>query len=99
MAEISRRSFLIKGGAGAAALGALTALPGLEGVAGATQTRHEAGRHAAPVATTTESKTASDSLVVHIPNPKSGEIHYLIGTKEIVQKDKALVARLMRDAR
>ncbi|HUD69335.1 MAG TPA: hypothetical protein VMQ40_03755 [Acidimicrobiales bacterium] len=98
MAEISRRSFLIKGSAGAAALGALTVVPGLEGRAGATESTPKLAHHPAPVATTTDSRASSDSLVVHIPNPRTGEIHYLVGTREIVHKDKALVARLLRDA-
>jgi hypothetical protein len=99
MTEISRRSFLIKGGAGAAALGALSVLPGLEGRADAAQGAPKGTRRAAPAVTRSASASASESLVVHIPDPRSGEIHFLIGTTEVVQTDKALVARLLREVR
>ena len=99
MSEISRRNFLIKGSAGAAALGALSVLPGLEAKAGAAQVAPKEPHRNAPAATTTGDVTKTDSLVVHIPDARSGEIHYLFGTKEVVQKDKALVARLLREAR
>jgi hypothetical protein len=98
MAEISRRSFLIKGTTGAATLGALSVLPGLEGSADAAESAPKHARPIAPVATTTHS-SHSDSLIVHIPNPRTGEIHFLVGTREIVHKDKALVAHILRDAR
>jgi hypothetical protein len=99
MTEISRRSFLIKGSAGAAALGALTVLPALEAPAGAAVHEPTKAHPSGPAATSTTDQSSSDSLVIHIPNSRSGEIHYLIGTKEIVHKDKALVARLLRDIR
>jgi hypothetical protein len=99
MAGISRRSFLIKGTTGAAALGALAVLPGVEGRADAAESKPTTTRPVAPVTTTTPANTRSDSLVVHIPDPRSGEVHFLVGTREIVQKDKALVARILRDVR
>ena len=74
-------------------------LPGVEGRADAAERTPKVARPHAPAATTTSSSTRSDSLVVHIPDPRTGEVHYLVGTKEIVQKDKALVARLLREAR
>ena len=37
-------------------------------------------------------------LVVHIPDPRTGEIHLMVGTREVVRTDPALVARLVRDA-
>jgi hypothetical protein len=99
MAELSRRSFLIKGTTGAAALGALSVLPGVEGRAAAAESKPSASHVSSSVATTTPENTRSDSLVVHIPDPRTGEVHYLVGTKEIVQTDKALVARILRDVR
>ena len=99
MTEISRRSFLIKGSTGAAALGALTVLPAMEATAGAAQHKPASAHQSGPAMTSMAEKTSSDALVVHIPNPRSGEVHYLIGTKEIIHKDKALVARLLRDVR
>lgn len=99
MAEISRRNFLIKGTSGAAALGALSVLPGLDGRADAAGSAPKLEHPIAPVATTTHSSASKDSLIVHIPDARTGEIHYLVGTREIVQKDKALVARILREAR
>ena len=37
-------------------------------------------------------------LVVHIPDPRTGEIHFMAGTREVVRTDSALVARLIHDA-
>jgi metal-dependent amidase/aminoacylase/carboxypeptidase family protein len=96
MAGISRRKFLIGTGAGAATVGALAVAPSLSGRAGAAE-RPDAGRQAAPVGAQTTSST--DAVVVHIPDPRTGEIRYMFGTREIVQQDKALVARLLRDVR
>ena len=97
MSEISRRSFLIKSGAGAAALGTLAVLPIMEGTASAAQ-RHPEVAHTstAPVA---ERPGASEGLMVYVPDPRSGEIHYMVGAREVVQTDPALVARLLREVR
>jgi len=37
-------------------------------------------------------------LVVHIPDPRTGEVHLMVGDREVVRTDPALVARLVRDA-
>lgn len=101
MAEISRRDFLIKGSAGAVAVGAFASLPAL----GRTLDAKEATERTPGLpATTTTSESLADrgstrSLVAYIPDPEKGEIHYMIGTREIVHKDAALVARMLRDAR
>lgn len=102
MSEISRRNFLIKGGAGAAALGALTVLPTLEGQAGAAVQTSRATRGTRARATTTtgaDERASSESLVVHIPDAQSGEIRFMIGTREVVKHDKGLVAQLLAGAR
>ena len=36
--------------------------------------------------------------MVHIPDPRTGEIYFLLGNREVVRTDPALVARLLRDA-
>ncbi len=53
--------------------------------------------HAAVVAAPA-GRAATGPLVVHIPDPRSGEIHLMFGTREVVRKDSALVARLVREA-
>ena len=100
MSEISRRNFLIKGGAGAAALGALAVLP-IEGLAAAAKrpaSTHTAAPRTAQVAETSR-RSSNEALVMHIPDPSTGEIHFMVGTREIVTTDKALVARIFQDMR
>ena len=41
---------------------------------------------------------ATEPLIVHIPDPRTGEIYLMMGTREVVRTDPALVARLVRDA-
>ena len=36
--------------------------------------------------------------MVHIPDPRTGEIYFLLGNREVVRHDPALVAQLLRDA-
>ena len=96
MAEISRRTFLARAGAGAAAAGVIAAVPTLTPPAGAAKL---ASRHGSTTDPEPETISATTPLVVHVPNPKSGEVHFMIGTREVVQKDRGLVARLLRDAR
>jgi hypothetical protein len=95
MASFSRRSFLKRSGAGAAAAGLASALPALPEralVARRASVVHDDGV-AAPAG-----RAATGPLVVHIPDPASGEVHLMVGTREVVRNDRALVARLVRDA-
>ena len=92
MAGLSRRMLLKRGGAGAAAAGVIAAFPGRAEASQKAAIGHGddvAGR-AGPVAT--------GPLIVHIPDPRTGEIHLMVGTREVVRTDRALVARLVRDA-
>jgi hypothetical protein len=41
--------------------------------------------------------SSKENLVIHVPNPSTGEIHFMVGTREVVRHDRALVARLIRD--
>ena len=96
MARISRRAFLQRGGAGAAAAGFLAAIPAFPGRAWAAvrpATVHSDGV-AAPAG-----RAATGPLVVHIPDPRTGDVHLMVGTREVVRRDRALVARLVREAR
>ena len=95
MASISRRMFLKQSGSGVAAAGVLAALPTLPGRVSAT--RKPATVHTRGVAAPA-GRAATGPLVVHIPDPRSGEIHLMFGTREVVRKDAALVARLVREA-
>lgn len=100
MAEISRRNFLTKSSAGAAVLGAMAVLPSIDrkvAMLDPVERRHEARRSAAATSVPDSERSASQQLVAYIPDPKSGEIHYMVGTREVVHTDKALVARMLRD--
>jgi len=94
MASISRRMFLKQGGAGVAAAGFLAAIPSLPGRAWTS--RKAAVVHANGIAAP-EGRAATGPLVVHVPDPRSGEVHFMVGTREVVRHDRALVARLVRD--
>ncbi len=95
MESISRRTFLKRGGTGIAAAGVFAALPSLPGrtLASRRPATVHAGGVAAPVG-----RAATGPLVVHIPDPRSGEVHLMVGTREVVTRDSALVARLLRAA-
>jgi hypothetical protein len=95
MASISRRTFLKRGGTGAAAAGILAAIPAFPGRAWAA--RRPAAVHDSGVASPT-GRAATGPIVVHIPDPRTGEVHLMVGTREVVRRDQALVARLVRSA-
>jgi hypothetical protein len=95
MASISRRTFLKRGGTGVAAAGFLAAIPAFPARAWAS--RRPATVHSNGVAAPA-GRAASGPLVVHIPDPRTGEVHLMVGTREVVRRDSALVARLVREA-
>jgi hypothetical protein len=93
--SISRRTFLKRTGAGVAAAGIAGAVPAFpERVR---ISRKPATLHANGVAAPT-GRGATGPLVVHIPDPHSGEVHLMVGTREVIRNDRALVARLVREA-
>lgn len=95
MASISRRTFLVGTGTSVATAGMLAVAPPLAGQAGAAQTA--AGHRAQAIAK--GSSRRSDPLVVHVPDPSSDELHIMVGTREVVHHDAALVERLVRESR
>lgn len=93
MQDLSRRGFLKVAGKGAAAAGLVAVAPtALLATAGAA-TKPKAPKREATV----RPVASSENLVVHIPNPRSGEIRFMVGEREVVRHDRALVARLVRD--
>jgi hypothetical protein len=94
MTELSRRAFLARSGASVVTAGLVAAIPTIAGA----EAKHNPSERQSPAAST-DTQGARSSLVVHVPDPRTGEVHFMIGTKEVVHKDSALVARLMRDAR
>jgi hypothetical protein len=95
MAEISRRNFLKTARNGAAAVGIAAVAPTmlLTQAGAATSSKSSSTKTEATV----RPVSSDETVVVHIPNPRSGEIHFMVGTREVVTHDRALVARLIRD--
>jgi hypothetical protein len=93
MQDISRRGFLKVARNGIAAAGIVATAPtALLATAGAA-TRPKAAKPSPTV----RPVSSKENLVIHVPNPSTGEIHFMVGTREVVRHDRALVARLVRD--
>lgn len=92
MSTVSRRSFLVKGSAGAAGLAAVTS-----GLGGASALAAPAG--AEPELTPDELAALAGPVVVQIRDAEKGEVELLVRDQEIVFVDRALVARVLRAAR
>jgi hypothetical protein len=83
MTSSSRRTLLKSAAAGAAAIGIAGAGRGLGGTADATDA----------------TAASSEPLVVYVSDARKGEIVVMVGTREIVRRDAALVARLVAIAK
>lgn len=94
MAEISRRNFLRNTGTGIAAVGLIAVAPSVmvSEAGAATKTKV-----AARPKTMVRPASTSETVVAHIPNPRTGDIHFLVGSREVIHRDRALVARILRD--
>jgi hypothetical protein len=96
MPRISRRSLLAKTGVGAAAAGVVTAVPSL-----VLSQRHQSA-HSTPPAqqAATEARTSTPPKeipsVAFVRDAAKGEVVLMIGTREVVRTDPALVAYLGR---
>jgi hypothetical protein len=88
MAQVTRRDILKKTSAGAAAVGALIVAPGL-----VSTDVLAAGR-----ATLHTAQSGHDPLVAYIRDVSAGEITVMVGTREVVVRDHALVMRLVQAA-
>jgi hypothetical protein len=88
MAKLTRRDLIKQTSAGAAALGALAALPGLAGAQGVPEA------HAAGLAVADR----TGPLVAYLRDMAKGEIGLLVGTREIIVRDRELVERLLKAA-
>jgi hypothetical protein len=86
MAKLTRRGFIKDATAGAAAVGAIAVVPGM------------AVAHAAPKDWTARAsaKKVEGPLVAHVRNYATGEVAILVGTREIIVHDHALVSRLVK---
>lgn len=88
MSDLSRRGFLTRGSIGVALAGALVVVPGLATVRNL------------PAATGSGSQSGStEPLVAHVRDLASGEIALLIGTDQVIVRDRDLALRLYAAAR
>lgn len=83
MVRLTRRRLLGQASLGAAALGVLSAIPPSTG--------------ALPLSSEAVAETAALAapIVAYVRDPASGEIGILVGNREVVRRDRELVARLL----
>jgi hypothetical protein len=86
--KLTRRSFLKQTSVGAATLGLLPAVPALAAIP-----------HSPETAAPQMSATSTDPMVAHVSDVAKGEVTLLVGAREIVFRDRRLVARLIKAAR
>ncbi len=84
--SVSRRGFI----------GAATATAGVLATGGGLQALTQPAGAASATATEAEFDAFNETVFVHIKDAKTGEVAMLVGTEEIVFRDRALVARLIR---
>ncbi len=89
MNELTRRRFLTHTSIGAALAGAVAIVPGLT----------TAFKLTGPTATLHPEAGLSEPLVAHVRDLASGEIALLVGTTEVVYRDRDLARRLYAAAR
>ena len=93
MQDISRRGFLKVARNGIAAAGLVAVAPtALVATAGAAT-----NSKATTPTPSVRPVSSNENLVIHVPNPGTGALHFMVGTREVVRHDRALVARLVRD--
>jgi hypothetical protein len=90
MEPVTRRSFLVKGSAGAA--GAAAAFGGGWVLSGE-------GGEAEPLSAAELEEAGGEMVVASVRDAAAGEVELLVGEREIVLTDKALVAQLLRATR
>jgi hypothetical protein len=86
MPDSTRRGFIIMAGAGAAAVGAVAAA---------------SDASASPALARTpdvSAATGEGSLIAYVRDVRKGEVSVLVGEREVVIQDHALVAKLARAA-
>lgn len=86
MARLTRRGFIKRTSLGAAAVGAFAAAPGLGAITTGTEV----------AATDLTAADLAGPLVAHVRDIAGGELSVLMGTREVVIRDPALIARLVQ---
>lgn len=89
MNDLSRRRFLKHGSLGVAFAGVIAVVPGLSAVLKLPAPAVAIGSEAAP----------AGPLIAHVRDLTKGEIVLLVGTEQVIQRDRDLAARLYAAAR
>jgi hypothetical protein len=89
MNDLSRRRFLKHGSLGVAFAGVIALVPGLSAVL----------KLPAPAVATGSEAAQGGPLIAHVRDLTNGEIVLLVGTEQVIQRDRDLAARLYAAAR
>ena len=95
--RLSRRG-VVKTAAGVATVGAVAFASGRTPAEAATAPRALAAAAPAPEAVAHDTAT-TETIVVHVRNPQTGELAFFVGEREVTVVDRALAARLVAAAR
>jgi hypothetical protein len=98
MAELSRRTFLIRGSVGAAAVAAGTALPGLSSFLTTAETEAPAADEAATSAAA-DAPSMTEPFIAHINDLQTGQMSLYVGEREFTINDPGLASRLFGAAK
>jgi hypothetical protein len=93
--DISRRKLLTTGALGVAA--GIAATTGLTAFPAAVEAAK--GQRAADKPEPLDMNEVGEDVIAHVKNASAGEIALLVGTRELVYHDPALVGRLLAGAR
>jgi hypothetical protein len=94
--QLSRRG-VVKTAAGVATVGAVAFASGRTPAEAASAPRTSAAAATAPDAVA--HNAATETIVVHVRNPQTGELAFFVGEREIAVVDRALAAKLVAAAR
>lgn len=98
MPELSRRKFLTGTSLSVAGIAASTILPSGSALA-VPKTGRSTGSSTAATGSDADLSAVGSDVVAHVRDASTGEVVILVGGSEIVHRDPALVARLLRVAR
>jgi len=96
MAEMSRRTFLIRGSLGAAAAAVASALPNLPTLAGTAAEDAPAEDDAATTLASEALPSTWDPLIAHVTDLRTGQLSVFVGEREFTVVDRALAGRLFQ---
>src|ERR1022692_2150021 len=98
MPELSRRTFLIRGSVGAAAVAVGSAVPGLSSFLTAAESEAPAADEAAASAAV-GAPTMTEPFIAHISALRTGEMSLFMGEREFTINDPGLANRLFGAAK